>query len=89
VAALDSWLLAHSLVGAVVDGESTVGGGSLPGETLPTALIALRGEQPVELARRLRKAATPVVARIRDDQVLLDLRTVLDDEALVAAVSSC
>ncbi|MCL5994652.1 MAG: L-seryl-tRNA(Sec) selenium transferase [Chloroflexi bacterium] len=86
---LDPWLQARSLRATIVAGESTVGGGSLPGETLPTALIALQGGQPAELAKQLRMATTPVITRIRDDQVLLDLRTVFDDDALIAAVSAC
>ncbi len=79
--------------GEVVSGQSTVGGGSLPGETLPTCLLALDaasvpGGAP-ELARRLRTGATPVVARVQDDRVLLDPRTVSvdDDPALLQAVA--
>ena len=66
----------------IIDGESTVGGGSLPGETLPTRLCALpaRGERqpvaPARLADALRRGDPPVVARVLRDQVLLDLRTV-------------
>ena len=79
--------------GEAVAGESTVGGGSLPGETLPTCVLALEGEG-VEggaeaLARRLRMASTPVVARVQEGRVLLDPRTVSvdDDPALLRAVS--
>ncbi len=80
--------------GEVVSGQSTVGGGSLPGETLPTCLLALDGAGvpggAPELARRLRTGATPVVARVQDDRVLLDPRTVSldDDPALVQAVAA-
>ncbi len=82
----------------VVAGESTVGGGSLPGETLPTWLCALRvRESDVdapeigELARRLRVVAppaAPIVARVSRDHLLLDPRTVPpeQDEALLATV---
>jgi L-seryl-tRNA(Ser) seleniumtransferase len=70
----------------IVDGESTVGGGSLPGDVLPTALIALRGAGPDRLAADLRGASTPVIARIQDEQVMLDLRTVLDDQMLIDSV---
>ena len=80
--------------GEVVSGQSTVGGGSLPGETLPTCLLALDavsvpGGAP-ELARRLRTGATPVVARVQDDRVLLDPRTVSvdDDPALLQTVAA-
>jgi len=64
----------------VVDGRSTVGGGSLPGETLPTKLVALRSPHPDALARELRVADPPVVARIEADHVVLDPRTVLPEE---------
>jgi L-seryl-tRNA(Ser) seleniumtransferase len=64
----------------VIDGLSTVGGGSLPGETLPTRLVAVApaGGLPgaSELAARLRAGDPPVVARVDNDMLLLDLRTV-------------
>ena len=63
--------------GTVIDGESTVGGGSLPGETLPTALLALDVPDPDAFLARLRAATPPVIARISEDRVLLDPRTVL------------
>ncbi|MFQ6059423.1 MAG: L-seryl-tRNA(Sec) selenium transferase, partial [Anaerolineae bacterium] len=65
---------------AVVDGQSTVGGGSLPGETLPTRLVALQTPSPDDLARRLRLGDPPVVGRIERDQLLLDPRTVLPEQ---------
>ena len=63
----------------VIDGLSTIGGGSAPGATLPTALVRLRHRSlsPDALERRLRRLDPPVVARIEDDTVVLDLRTVL------------
>ncbi len=64
----------------VVDGESTVGGGSLPGETLPTRLLAVRGPAPNALAARLRQQDPPIIARVAEDQVLIDPRTVAADE---------
>ena len=64
----------------IVDGESTVGGGSLPGETLPTKLIALNVVHPDRLAAALRAADPPVVARIEADRLVLDPRTVLVEE---------
>ncbi|HEU5440382.1 MAG TPA: L-seryl-tRNA(Sec) selenium transferase [Ktedonobacterales bacterium] len=77
----------------VVEGESTVGGGSLPGETLPTALCAIKqdGTRVVEvgqLASRLRQGEPPVVARVSRERLLLDPRTVApeEDEALLAAL---
>jgi L-seryl-tRNA(Ser) seleniumtransferase len=67
---------------------SAVGGGSLPGETLPSYALALRGAPPDLLAQRLRAADPPVVARISEGRLLLDLRTVLEDQepALLAAL---
>lgn len=74
----------------VLPGESRVGGGSLPGTSLPTHLVAIRreGRSADELAYRLRSAAVPVVGRIQDDLVLLDPRTVLpgQEETLLATV---
>ncbi|MBC6937354.1 MAG: L-seryl-tRNA(Sec) selenium transferase [Chloroflexi bacterium] len=63
--------------GAVIAGESAVGGGSLPGETLPTALLALDVPQPDAFMERLRAAEPPVIARIAGGRVLFDPRTVL------------
>ena len=60
----------------VVDGASTVGGGSLPGETLPTKLVALPVAHPDRLAAALRAAALPVIARIEEGRLVLDPRTV-------------
>ncbi len=86
IAELAGWCQAHGLRPALIAGHSTVGGGSLPGDTLPTWLIALAGGDPEHLAARLRRAPMPVIVRIQDDRVLLDLRTVQDDAALVAAL---
>jgi L-seryl-tRNA(Ser) seleniumtransferase len=73
---------------SVVVAESTVGGGSLPGQTLPTRALALEVSSPDTLAARLRAADPPLVARIEDDRLLLDPRTVLpeQDAMLVEAV---
>jgi L-seryl-tRNA(Ser) seleniumtransferase len=64
----------------VVSGRSTVGGGSLPGETLPTRLVALAVESPDTVAHRLRSGEPPVIARIESDLVVLDPRTVLPEQ---------
>ncbi|MGC4000388.1 MAG: L-seryl-tRNA(Sec) selenium transferase [Anaeromyxobacter sp.] len=69
-------------------GRSAVGGGSLPEVTLPTSLVTLpAGRAEAQLAR-LRQAQPPVIARIEDDRVVLDPRTVLpgEDEAVLRAV---
>lgn len=75
----------------VVDGRSMVGGGSLPGTSLPTKLIAIRHENVSELAASLRTCHVSVVGRIQDDTFYLDPRTVLPDqiEALLKAVTEC
>ncbi len=72
---------------AVVPCASAVGGGSLPGDTLPGFAVALPGPHPDALARALRGGDPPVVARIVADRILLDPRTILpeDDLLLVAA----
>ena len=64
----------------VVPGRSAVGGGSLPGETLPTRLVALAVDSAQAVAARLREAEPPVVARIEDDRLILDPRTVLPQQ---------
>ena len=79
---------AQRLGGTVLAGESAVGGGSLPGATLPTWLLALEVAQPDALLARLRAGVPPVIARIADGRVLLDPRTVLpgEEEELLAAL---
>jgi L-seryl-tRNA(Ser) seleniumtransferase len=64
----------------VVPGRSTVGGGSLPGETLPTHLVALTAGQADALTARLRGGEPAVIARIQDGCVVLDPRTVLPEQ---------
>ncbi|MEJ2211306.1 MAG: L-seryl-tRNA(Sec) selenium transferase [Anaerolineae bacterium] len=61
-------------------GQSTIGGGSLPGETLPSHLVALDLEAPDEIAGRLRAGEPPVVARIENERLVLDPRTVLPEQ---------
>jgi len=61
----------------VVTGESMVGGGSLPGELLPTYLISVQADNATRFARDLRLGRPSVVARVREGSVLFDLRTVL------------
>ena len=73
----------------VVEGRSAVGGGSLPGETLPTYLVSLT--PPIEagaFAAALRAAPTPVIARVEEGRLLLDPRTVLarQEERLLEAL---
>ncbi len=69
-------------------GASTVGGGSLPGETLPTTIVRVASSSPDRLLAALRGGTPIVIARIADDRVCLDPRTVADadDEPLARAV---
>ncbi|RPI92165.1 MAG: L-seryl-tRNA(Sec) selenium transferase [Chloroflexi bacterium] len=69
--------------GEVVTSESTVGGGSLPDESVSTYILALSVKSPDKFLKRLREANPPVIARTENDRVLLDPRTVLDDNLLV------
>jgi L-seryl-tRNA(Ser) seleniumtransferase len=66
-------------VGAV-ETRSAVGGGSLPGQTQASAAVGLEAESPDGLAARLRRADPPVITRIEDGRVLLDLRSVLPEQ---------
>lgn len=64
----------------VIEGQSAIGGGSLPGETLPSWLLALRVPSPAAAARALRSYKPPIIVRIEEDLVLFDPRTVLPEE---------
>ncbi|MHC1784622.1 MAG: L-seryl-tRNA(Sec) selenium transferase [Anaerolineaceae bacterium] len=66
--------------GVVIFGQTTVGGGSLPEESLPTRLLALSVPHPDLLLKRLRQANPPVIARIENEMVVLDLRTVFPEQ---------
>ncbi len=83
-AALASTSNAADVEATVESGRSAIGGGSLPGETLPSRVLALSCHAapggPEGVMRRLRQGAPPIVARIEDDRILLDPRTVLPEE---------
>ncbi len=66
--------------GTVAAGESTVGGGSLPGESIPTFLLELRVESADKFLRALRRNNPPIIARTEKDRILLDPRTVLPEQ---------
>lgn len=76
----------------VVEGESVLGGGAAPSAVLPTRLLAVTAEKMSadELAKRLRGSNPPIIARVEDGRVLLDLRTVFpeQDAALAASLAS-
>jgi L-seryl-tRNA(Ser) seleniumtransferase len=76
----EKWL--GDLAGAweLVEGRSTVGGGSLPEESLPSHLLAYNVAAPNQFAARLRRSWPPVIARVEDDRVLFDPRTVLPEQ---------
>ena len=68
--------------------EATVGGGSLPGQILPSWGVAIKGRGPERTLKALRVGDPAVIGRIVDDAVVLDLRTVepSDDDRLVEAI---
>lgn len=66
--------------GIVVVGESTVGGGSLPGESIPTYLLELSVRSAEKFLRALRKNNPPIIARTENEKILLDPRTVLPEQ---------
>ena len=72
----------------VVETTSAIGGGSLPGETLPTWALSVSEVDAARLAERLRAASTPVIGRVEREALILDPRTVLEDEddALLAGL---
>jgi L-seryl-tRNA(Ser) seleniumtransferase len=75
---------------SVIETRSTVGGGSLPGETLPSVGIAIDAPSPDRLLAALRNGRPSVVGRIEDGRAVFDLRTVEhdDDRELFAALRS-
>ena len=78
-----SWAEAIGDPARVIDGESVVGGGSLPGSTLPTKLVALGGKgknTAQAISQRLRRQPLPMVGRISGNILLLDPRSVLPEE---------
>jgi len=86
--AVASQLVAPKLKFEIVDGESLLGGGAAPSAVLPTRLLALtcEGLSADELATQVRLAETPIIARVDNGRVLLDLRTVFpEQDAAVAA----
>jgi len=81
-----AWAQSLGGLARVVEGETMVGGGSLPGGALPTRLVAIAGDKGKHrniaevLSHRLRCREIPVVGRISDDALLLDPRSVLLEE---------
>ncbi len=79
-----------TLGGRIISGQSTIGGGSLPGASLPTTLLALDSQAPHQLQATLRHSDPPVIARIAAGCLLLDPRTVLPEQEadLLAALQA-
>ncbi|HQL92736.1 MAG TPA: L-seryl-tRNA(Sec) selenium transferase, partial [Anaerolineaceae bacterium] len=67
----------------IIPGESTIGGGSLPGETLPTWLLQFKPKSANKLLNALRAGKPPIIARIQEQSVVLDPRTVQAEEELI------
>ncbi len=80
--------LAARLGASAIRTEATVGGGCLPGATLPSAGVAIEGVRPDLLARALRAGDPGVLGRVENGRLVLDLRTVepRDDDVLATAV---
>lgn len=80
----ERWAQALGDLAQVIDGETMIGGGSLPGGTLPTKLVALGDRKDRSLARRLgrklRSQEIPIIGRVSEDMLLLDPRSVLPEE---------
>jgi L-seryl-tRNA(Ser) seleniumtransferase len=79
----DSWaaqLQEQGIRAESVDGRSTVGGGSLPGTSLPSRLVGIQQNNLDALAARLRQEKIPVIGRIQDGRFLIDPRTILPEQ---------
>jgi L-seryl-tRNA(Ser) seleniumtransferase len=80
----------EGLDASVRESQSAIGGGSTPDQTLPTWVIELTVPNPAAFERRLRLAQVPVIARIERDKIILDMRTIAneEEELLAAAVQT-
>lgn len=67
-------------LGEVISGRSMVGGGSLPGETLPTSLLVLEVPGASRVLKWLRELPHPIIARIEEERLVFDPRTVLPEQ---------
>ena len=74
-----SW--AQEIEAEIVDGRTAIGGGSAPGQTLPTKRLKITIDDSADrIAGRLRDGETPIIGKIEDDCFFLDPRTVLPEE---------
>ena len=90
----DTWtarLQEMGIPAEVTDGRSTVGGGSLPGTSLPSHLVTIQHAAPDQLASQLRQEKVPVIGRIHDGRFHIDPRTVLPEqvEMLLRSLVKC
>jgi L-seryl-tRNA(Ser) seleniumtransferase len=91
------WAKAIGDSAEVIDGQTMLGGGSLPGSTLPTKLVSVRNRGAKSsgfasvLNKKLRKCNPPIIGRINENMLLLDPRSVLpeSDSIVIAALKSC
>ena len=76
--------------GEVIENRSTIGGGSMPGETLPTFVLSITVKNPDHFLKQTRQLNLPIIARIENNQVLFDPRTVFpsQEEQLLIAIKS-
>ena len=74
--------------GDVIKSESTVGGGSLPEESISTFVLSLNVKSPDKFLKKLRERNPPVIARVENDKILFDPRTVLQDELLLSGLKT-
>ena len=72
--------MASRLGASAIETRSTIGGGSLPGQTQPSWALAFDRESPDAFAAALRRANQPVIGRIEDNRVLIDLRAILPEQ---------
>jgi len=75
---------------SVVDSEASVGGGAFPNARIPSLAVAITHANARQLEERLRRGEPTVIARISDDRLLLDVRTVdpAEDDHLADAVKA-
>lgn len=74
--------------GEVIQSKSTVGGGSLPEECISTYVLALSVKSADKFMKKLRESHPSIIARVENDTILFDPRTVLDDEMLISNLKS-
>ena len=85
------WVNALGGCASIIDGQSMIGGGSIPGGTIPTRLVCVSFNGEIkELADKLRKGSPSIIGRVENNKLLLDPRTVLleEGEFIISRLSS-